>query len=124
MKSVVVVAGALGLLAMAITAQLQLSAATRPLRVSVEPIRLRPTPAARPTADPPPPTEPEVTSPASTQPPPVVVPVATIYGREGSFGTPRRGDTDPFVDYQPVDGWGFLPGQAAYFSVVDERGRS
>jgi hypothetical protein len=49
-------------------------------------------------------------------------PRATIYGRAGTFGNVinEPGSRDRTV---AVDGWGFLPGQSAYFTAVDARGR-
>lgn len=47
----------------------------------------------------------------------------TIYGRAGSFGNVQNGVPYPSTNVQPIQGWGFLPGQAAYFAAVDGRGR-
>lgn len=47
----------------------------------------------------------------------------TIYGRAGSFGELEGGSSYPSTGLEAIDGWGFLPGQAAYFVAVDAKGR-
>ena len=46
----------------------------------------------------------------------------SVIGRPGTFGS-LVADRASGVDLIAVDGWGFLPGQAAYFTAVDGAGR-
>ena len=125
MKSVVVaLAGAaLCMSVIAIAQPTRFLGTTRPANLSVGPLQPESTPVTEPKVEPTFVTTSAAPLSPSTAAPDPVKPAATIYGRVGSFGVEATYDVDPFVSYQPVGGWGFLPGQAAYFVVVDERGR-
>ena len=46
----------------------------------------------------------------------------SVIGAPGTFGS-LAADRTNGLDVVPVEGWGFLPGQAAYFTAVDRAGR-